>query len=601
MSGLMDRRTATAEGREEVAAEVSGATPALGRWYVKIGLIALSVLLLTLAFAPVGQFYLAWVGLVPWLVVLYHCKSQKAAFFWSWIAGTAFFTANMWWLWFVSGYGLIALMVYCGIWWAFAGLVIRGVGMVDPTRMTFFARTTPADGHPRAFGARAVLAVVLIPIVWVASEWLRGNLMTGLPWLFLGHTQSPILMMCQVSDVLGAYGVSFWVMMVNAAIALALIHRRQAVRMIPAAATVAIVVLVFLAYGCYRLYQTPECTSAGPTVLVVQPSYPQTNTGEKGASEEERVRFHLDQTNQALAAVKPPEAVDLVAWSETMMPPLNHEYRTLLKISGLDDRVYERLSALAAQHHVGLLVGGAYAAKWTHNSSGRWNATDNRNTAYFFKPDGSMSDAIGERYDKMHLVPFGEFIPFRYSIPILYRFFLKLGPPDMENYYLNDGTDNGLTVFHFKAASSGKEYRFVTPICFEDIDSRICTRMFCPEPGTAGKRADFIVNLTNDGWFRANENDQHLQAAIFRSIENRVPSARSVNSGVSGFIDSTGHVYHTIPARRAGTSVGKLMLDSRLSFYTRFGDLFACVCMAVTAVMAVIAMTSWWRRRPDPR
>ena len=118
-------------------------------------------------------------------------------------------------------------------------------------------------------------------------------------------------------------------------------------------------------------------------------------------------------------------------------------------------------------------------------------------------------------------------------------------------------------------------------------------------PGDGRKAADFIVNITNDGWFKANQMPQHLQAARFRSIENRAPTARSVNTGISGFIDSFGRVYGLVPAGTEGTSVQRLQLDSRVTLYTRWGDVFALLCAAVTAVLAGASVVRWWvtRRR----
>ena len=143
-----------------------------------------------------------------------------------------------------------------------------------------------------------------------------------------------------------------------------------------------------------------------------------------------------------------------------------------------------------------------------------------------------------------------------------------------------------LTVF--KLHGDGKDWRFVTPICFEDIDARICSAMFRPE-GDGGKRADFLVNLTNDGWFKANENADHLQAASFRSIENRVWIARSVNTGISGFIDSVGDCSDLLPVRRTGRRARQIMIDGRLQFYTKFGDVFAYMCDVFAVGIAVWA------------
>jgi apolipoprotein N-acyltransferase len=117
--------------------------------------------------------------------------------------------------------------------------------------------------------------------------------------------------------------------------------------------------------------------------------------------------------------------------------------------------------------------------------------------------------------------------------------------------------------------------------------------MFRPDQD-GQKRADFLVNITNDGWFWANENADHLQAAAFRSIENRVWSARSVNTGISGFIDSVGRYHDLLPVRTEGVSTSAIMIDSRLSFYTRYGDLFAFACVGGTILLSGWA---WWTRK----
>jgi apolipoprotein N-acyltransferase len=108
------------------------------------------------------------------------------------------------------------------------------------------------------------------------------------------------------------------------------------------------------------------------------------------------------------------------------------------------------------------------------------------------------------------------------------------------------------------------------------------------------------VNITNDGWFKANQMPQHLQAARFRSIENRAPTARSVNTGISGFVDSFGRVYGLIPAGTEGTNVQRLQIDSRVTLYTRWGDVFALACGAVTCVVVGASIVQWWTRRRAP-
>lgn len=556
---------------------------AQSRWQLRatgrtIGLLALSVALLTLAFPPACQFYLAWIGLAPWLLVVHRSRSATTAFAWSWLAGTCFFAANMWWMAAISAAGMAALMIYCGVYWGLAALLIRGSRLLD---------------------APPTLAVLGVAAIWVASEFVRGNLMTGLAWLFISHSQTPFLAMCQIADITGAYGVSFWLVMINALLALLLI-RRAYKPLAPAILTTLIVLAGSLVYGQWRINQS--ATLPGPKVLVVQANYPQSNRGEKGATDEELLKFHVDATTKSLSNG---QNANLIAWSETMMPPLNraslieftqnwpcHYGQIILSAT-------EQLSMLAIHTHAGVLVGGRY---WNNFKMTQREdkvipyPSDSRNSAYLFQPDGSMSDLPGDRYDKIHLVPFGEFIPFKNSIPFLYKLFLALGPNYYSDYEIQDGSDNGLTVFKLEDADGQPRWRFVTPICFEDVDPRLCAAMF--RPGSDGqKRADFMVNVTNDGWFAAGENMQHLQAAIFRCIENRAPMARSVNTGISGFIDSTGQTSGLIAARTEGTSLMQLRLDGRLSFYTRHGDLFAWLCTAAAAVIGAGGILSSSRKK----
>lgn len=538
------------------------------RWWGKLLLLLLTIAILDLSFAPFKQFYLAWVALVPWLVLLRYCRSARPAFFWSWLGGIGFFSVNMWWLVFITGPGMAALMALLGMFWAVAGAIIRGWRLLElrnPIRTT--------------------ASVFLIATIWVTLEWFRSVWpLGGLSWSFLGHAQSPVLALCQIADVTGVWGISFWVMLLNACFALLLLDHRNLKRLIPAGASISILTAIVLAYGFYRLSQRPQLP--GPRVLLVQPNYPQSNTGEKGATFAEILDFHLHTTRAALAANS---TINLVVWSETMMPPLNQSARKMFG-EALPQQAFQQIEQLARQYHVGILAGGEFEDQWKLNGD-RYIATDRRNTAYFATPAG-MSDL---RYDKIHLVPFGEYLPFKTGFPPLYHLFLSLAPTGYADaYILNAGPPEAMTVFQLRP-----DWRFVTPICFEDLDAALLCRMLAPQNGR--KRADFIVNITNDGWFRFNEMPQHLQAAIFRSIENRVPTARSVNTGISGFIDSRGRTHDLIPAGREGTSTAMLTLDSRITIYSRIGDSFAYACAAFTGVLIIAGVGRWIssRRKRD--
>lgn len=593
------------------------------RWHTKLGLILLTILLLSLSFAPFGQFYLAWVGLVPWLLVVRSHKSQRAAFLWGWLAGILFFTANMWWLARVTGPGMVALMFLLGLFWAVAAVVIRGLELLDvgATLVSPFRKWRRASSQPTAgqnegdTNVAPTFNVLLLPAIWVAFEWFRGNWpLNGLPWLYLGHTQTPILAMCQVADTFGVYGISFWVVAMNALVALFIVERLKARALLNAGIAVGLMLIAVFAYGLWRMSQTGRLQE-GPKVMVVQSNFPQSNTGEKGATAAELVDFHISRTEEALR--QNPD-VDLVVWSETIMPELNDKARRIfqgMEVGGYEDygafldQTHERLSRLTREHRVALLTGGQFFSAIVEQDKaapdGERIIRDRRNTAYFFDRAGRRSDDPRDRYDKVHIVPFGEYLPGKDVFPIAYRFFLALSPYD-EGYFLTPGSETMLTRFTLWSRdldpakhSSGESWRFVTPICFEDIDPALVARMFRSARGKPGqvKEADFVVNVTNDGWFKFNQMPQHLQAARFRSIENRAPTARSVNTGISGFVDSFGRLHGLVPAGTEGASVQRLQLDYRVTLYTRWGDWFAKSCLVITCVVVVASMVLWIRRR----
>lgn len=626
---------------------------AVDRWWGKLLLVLLAVGLLTAAVTPVSQFYAAWIGLVPLLMAVRHSRTLLRAAAWGWLAGTLFFAVNMWWLVLITDAGVVALVAVLGLYWAGAAAVLwpvlraRDGGLVPATGdgpPTF----VPALARPRA----AVAFLFLLPIVWVGFEWLHGTWpFEGLPWLYLGHTQTPILPMCQIADITGELGVSFWVAMVNALALLFLVNGWRLGGLAKPVAVTGTATAVVLAYGLWRFAQTPGVTSPGPTVLVVQPNFPQKNTGDKGAGPEEMIDFHVGRTNAAMSRAMTASAksdaagVDLVVWSETMMPALNAEAldegaeitRIVARRNALIERIRDAffvptrrwptvlagplqgilvspppleffdysgyadrlLRGLAERYRVALLVGGRYTPETLFATKPPLE----RNSAYFLDRAGRQ---VG-RYDKIHLVPFGEYIPFKEAWPWLYRQMIALGPPNMEGYQLQAGTDpkvfelakNRLQASPDPAAA----WRFVTPICFEDIvGDHVASLIRGGAPRgslTGGKRADLIVNVTNDGWFAGGQQYQHLQCATFRSIENRVPTARSVNTGISGFIDSLGRTPagSLIARGTEGTLAMQVMVDSRTTFFTQWGNLIGPGCGIGAGMIAMSGIARRLRRR----
>ncbi|MBC8107195.1 MAG: apolipoprotein N-acyltransferase [Anaerolineae bacterium] len=573
------------------------------RWrdlLTRVCLLAISSILLTFSFAPYSQFYLAWIGMVPWLLALRGTRNIYAAIGWGFIGGVIFNAISMTWLIHATLLGTAALVGYTSLFWALAGAIVHATKALEPRRW-----------HP-------AVAVLLIATVWAGCEWFRGWLFNGFQWMFLGQTQSPILAMCQVADIGGVFAVTFWVMCINALIVITVMHRAPSprtrgegwgegppvaseTRISPdpspnlspstgrgvglASLFAALIVIFTLLYGLFRISQTQ--TTPGPRVMVVQPDFAHERGGARTVTWEHQAEYHLAETAKALANEK---GVDLVVWSETVLPPMNAEARRRAKDPRLSTGIHDDVLALVRKHATSLVF-GAYALVTFDKSEAD---ADIRNATYLYS--AFRDDQL--RYDKIHLVPYGESVPFKKSIPWLHKLMFQMAAYSV-NYLITAGALDDLRIFDLPTADSNAKWRFVTPICFEDIDGRLCSRMFRPTPDAPGvKRAELIINISNDGWFKGNMRRQHFQNAIFRSIENRAPTARADNTGISGFIDSVGRVDQAtlMPEDTSGIRVATLAIDPRLTFYTRFGDVFGAACFVIS-IAACIVMFVRDRRR----
>lgn len=599
----------------------------MDRWYGKVLLLLIGTLLLTLSYAPFYQFWAGWIGLVPLLVVVSRTAGPWRAAFWAWVAGVLFFSANVWWLLTITGPGVVALVLWLGLYWALAMAVLR------PTIRRVAAASPDHEASPDADIARRPTAVflLLVPMVWVGAEWIRGNWpFQGFSWFNLSYAQTPVLHLCQIADITGEHGISLWVGLVNALVALVVFNGWRLRGMLRPVLAVGLTLVAIGLYGVWRFVQTPSHLVPGPTVLVVQPNIPQSNTGDKGAPMEDLINFHVAQTN---AGLKETPETDLVVWSETMMPEMNAEFFSAmasLNLASPDaERARREIMELARRYKASLLVGGSYAgkAKLIRTALRRpvVEKSGRRNSAYYFMRDtGTLID----RFDKIHLVPFGEYIPFHDSFPWLYRQLIALGPENMEDYQLDRGDravvfplpkdrqlslatgtpsvaagGKGETAATVPTLPADRAWRFITSICFEDADAELNAWLFRGGGGRGSvntKQADFIVNVSNDGWFRLTMMPQHLQIATLRSIENRAPTVRSVNTGISGFIDSLGRTNREllIPANTEGSLASAIQIDTRTTFFTRWGNIVGPGCAVGLGVLAVVQFA---RSRRDLR
>ncbi|MGO8705587.1 MAG: apolipoprotein N-acyltransferase [Candidatus Brocadiia bacterium] len=521
-----------------------------------------SAALIWAAFPPLDCGFLAWVSLTPWLVMAGRSASRRA-WLWSLLAGYALFIALLHWLRYVGPEGWVALALYCALYWPAA---------------TWLLRRLKRRGLPFALTA---------PVTFAAFEFIRGNFLTGFPFFFLAHTQYRCLPIVQIADLTGVYGITFLIALVNGCLADVIIEygartagggpgfaRR---RVLISCAVAAALVAAALGYGWSRMRALR--LEPGPKVALVQGNVPQDLKDTPSLADQLKIlQRHVELSKAAVG-----QHAALVIWSETIFPPpMNVAY---------DEEFIERLAARPeedAREYAGFLTQcrkeliGAARAVDTYMLVGSTAMTYHEpvcrcNSAYFITPQGRI---VG-RYDKIHLVIFGEYTPLTDVLPFL-RFFR----PEVMGPDLTPGKLRQL----FDLPAPGGEERFGVTICYEDSVADLFSKF-------VSDGAEFMVNISNDGWFRnSTELDEHLAVCTFRAVENRVPIARCANTGVSALIAPDGRIAQRIvlPDGRyrgvAGTLIGNLSMTKLKSFYTAHGDLFAWACVAGLAGLILAAV-----------
>lgn len=559
--------------------------------------LLVSAVLLALAFPRPGIWFLAHIALVPMFVLALRSTSVRR------LLWTGFTVGWLWWLvmirWMipVTAGGWIALAGYMAIYMPLALVLVRLLDRKVRLPMTF-----------------------ALPLVWVSLEYVRCHgLEGGFAWFALGHSQGPVgpftwpIPISQIADLFGQHGVSFLVAMSNGLlvdlVTRPLFSRREK-KIRPAPVTTVAVaswIAAFLGAWIYGLASMEAShayfkrATVRLTASVVQTNIPQDNK-DHGTDQQRRNDWERLLELTKLAANESFPATDsqinsmrpsLIVWPETMVPlAVNPEAVVYQNPAGSS---HAAISASARTLHVALLVGSSALLDWrpyTVDGVEYVEPTRKYNSAFLYQADG-IQDA--KRYDKIHRVPFGEYIPWTDGRPALKKMFLKtLSPYGDFDYTIASGRSRTVFELPCDAAEGKQRIRFTTPICFEDAMPHLCREMIYNDQG--GKRADVLINLTNDGWFAGSDQPlQHLQIAAFRCIENRVCMARSVNTGISAFIDTSGHITGVVERDGRfenidGFKSGELWADPRVTLFGRIGHTPIHVMMAVTAILVIYCL-----------
>lgn len=515
----------------------------------------------------------AWVAPALILACAYR-TCGRAAFRIGYAAGLTFYLTTLYWLLHipVTGFpvfGWIAmsafLALYLATWvWLLAGHLGKG-GWLRRSAWNLA-------------GAAA----------WVALEMIRARFLSGFPWNNIGTSQWEMLPLIQIAAVTGVYGVSFIVVwfslaMFSGVVAMFRHPTSRYVWMSEIMLPLLAVLMIFVG-GMARLRNLPAETET-LHVTFIQPAIPQTMIWDSSENTN-RFRQLMELTVQALT-----NETDLLLWPEAALPEFNATS-------------FAAITNLIQTHQVEMIFGADDAKEKANPTPG--DRYDSYNAAFHFRPDGSL----GGIYHKRHLVMFGEYIPLVRALP-----FVKWFTP------ITGGFTPGDRVTHFRLERWGERPRepFVmdnsrngspgvshhhpiktsTLICFEDTFPHL-VREYVDDD------TDFLVNLTNNGWFGESASQwQHAASAALRAVENGVPLLRCCNNGVTCWIDARGHV-REIFRDRDGSEYGAGFVTWEIpilargekrtrTLYNQHGDWFGWGCVAVTVILVVPRLR--WRKR----
>jgi len=502
-----------------------------------LGAVALAIasgLLLGAAQPGFDLSALAWVGLLPLLLTLRR-GSVRRAFRLGWLAGTAYYALILYWIApTISTYTSIELPLAVALELLLAtaaGLFIGG-----------FAAAL------EWLGAAGVSRVIAAPALWIAIEWLRTFFPAAFPWGFVGYSQARFTLVAQAGDVAGVYGLSALVVLANAVMAEVV---RDGVRR--HALLVGGMISLFVAtlgYGAVRLREIAALEGPVVRVGLVQANIDQSEKWRQGLEEKILAR-HVVLTADAVK-----QGAEVVVWPEAALP----------FFLGLDEKT-DQLRELARQTGIDLLVG---APGYERREGGE---PRQYNQAWLVRRDGEL---VGP-YDKIRLVPFGEYVPWGGLFGLVNRVVEGVG--DL-------GAGSTYVVFDTGPRLGGASIKASALICYEAIFPNL-TRQF------VGAGAELLVNLSNDAWYGRTAAPSQLLAMIaFRAIENRVPLVRATNTGISAFVGIDGSVSEATPLFEPTAAVDDVKLVRAFSLYTLLGDWLVYASIGLVVLLALVRIRS---------
>ena len=497
-----------------------------------------SAVLTILSFPDFNLSFLAWAGLAPLLVAVVQARTTLQAFLLGWLYGTIFFYGTCWWL----TYPIIHYANFSA-WMAYPLLLIPIilVALFPAVFCSLFARLVQSFGPA---------AICVAPLIWISIEWLRYSV-TGQLWNAFGYSQAFHPALIQSARWGGVYAVSFLLVLANAAVAYALLRRGF---ILPIACLVIVIIVIITSARLLtpKNQAMPMFNPATQTLLIaVQPNVPMDLNGDPRQMDQLLER-HLALSNKALteAGHQSKASSRLVVWPES---PMNFSYTR-------DPKLREVVANFARTNRTAVLLNSLEPAK----------DGGDQNSAILVNEEGG----IAARYDKIRLMPFGEYVPLPRWLP---------GASSVRGLVGEFKPGNSYTLMPLGAFRAG------VFICIEAAHPAIA-RTFAHEG------ADVLINISNDGYLGPTAvMRQHLSNAIFRAVENNRDVVRVTNTGITAYISSNGWAGDETNGFQAEVRTWTISRkNTEATFYTRHGDVFVYGCALIS--LGIIS-ASFMRRR----
>jgi apolipoprotein N-acyltransferase len=506
----------------------------IGQLFDRRGLLAISSgFLIALSFPTPGLSFLAWIALIPLLIALEE-SSPRIACRVGMTCGITAYALILYWLNIVFvRYGKLPWSVSIPVYLLLVFWLAMFYGL-----STCLARLGELIG---------IKTAITLPIAWVAFDFIRSFLFSGFAWAMLGHSQFRTLPLIQIADLGGVYGITLLIVLANIVLYRALRAVSGSGIPYPVKSAALLLILLFgtLFYGFSRLNEPVSSDSKPLRVALIQGNIPQ---DVKWSPE---FRQSTVDTYERLTREASKGGVDLIVWPESAVPFFFQD----------EPLQAERIRNLARELHACLLFGSP--AHELRNGRSTF-----LNSAFMLSPRG---ETVG-RADKLHLVPFGEYVPLGNILTFINKLVVGIGDfaPGERAVTLDTGST-----------------KLGVQVCYEVIFPELARQYV-----QSGARV--LVAITNDAWFgRSSAPYQHLAIATFRAIETRTPLIRAANTGITAIVDQNGHIRTMTGLFVEAHRTGEIQPGSGTSLYLTIGDLPAWLCVLVSAVIALLV----WRKR----